>query len=101
MNPDKVRKNHQTTCTGEKDIPGEIQTQKESLQRVEARTGSLGEMQRNCPGREESDLNMAWDVKDNKNSFSRYSGKKRKTSENVSSTCKGYHMLGYSGYGDG
>jgi len=29
--------------------PGQTQTPKGSLQRVEARTGSLGGVQRNCP----------------------------------------------------
>ena len=33
----------------EQGVPGQTQTQKGSLQMVEARTGSLGGIQRNCP----------------------------------------------------
>lgn len=86
--------------TATQDVPGEIQTQKESLQRVEARTGILGGMQRNCPGRQESDLNMAWYVKGSKNSYSRYVDKKdRPVKMWVLSVRIPYY--GYSGYGEG
>jgi len=41
------QKSHEA-CMGEQRVPGQRHTQKESLQRVEASTGSLGGIQRNC-----------------------------------------------------
>lgn len=35
-------------CVDEQESPGQTQTHKGSLQRVEARTGSQGETERNC-----------------------------------------------------
>jgi len=50
MHPSKeeVRQKCQEACMGEQGAPGQTQTQKGSLQRVEARTGSLGGIQMNC-----------------------------------------------------
>lgn len=45
MQPDKeeARQKCQEACVNEQGAPGQNQRQKESLQRVEARTGCLGE----------------------------------------------------------
>ncbi|PKU40674.1 glycerol kinase [Limosa lapponica baueri] len=45
----KLGKKSQEACMDEQGASGQTQTQKGSLQRVEARTGSLGGIQRNCP----------------------------------------------------
>ncbi|GAB0208907.1 hypothetical protein GRJ2_003356400 [Grus japonensis] len=45
----KVRQNCQEACMDEQDAPEQSQMQKGSLQRLEARTGSLGGIQRNSP----------------------------------------------------
>ena len=66
--------------------PGQAQTQRGSLQRVEARTGSLGGIQRNCASSQGSvrkakaliELNLARKINGNKKSY-RYAGAKRKT----------------------
>ena len=71
--------------------PGQTQTHKGSLQRVEARTGSLGGIQRILQAARDQvrkakaliQLNLARDVKGNRKSFCRYIGDKRKTRENV------------------
>ena len=80
----------------EQGAPGQTQAQKGSLQRVEARTGSLrgnreivsaaGDQVRKAKALIE--LNLARDIKGNKKSsyrqsFYRYIGDKRKTRENV------------------
>ncbi|GAB0208974.1 cAMP-dependent protein kinase inhibitor alpha [Grus japonensis] len=51
MHPKKeeVKQKHQEAPTDEQGAPGQSQTKKGSLQRVEARAGSLGGIQRNCP----------------------------------------------------
>ncbi|KAK4819916.1 hypothetical protein QYF61_014651 [Mycteria americana] len=97
-NKEEVRQKHQEACMDEQGAPGQIQTQKGSLQRVEARTGNLGRIQSNCPSsraivqaaRDQVRkanalivLNVARDIKGNKKSFYRYIGDKRKTRENV------------------
>jgi len=50
MHPSKeeVGQKHQKACMDQQGTPGQTQAQKGSLQRVEARTGSLGGIQRNC-----------------------------------------------------
>jgi len=50
MQPSKeeVRQKCQETCKDEQGAPGQTPAQKGSLQKVKARTGSLGGMQRNC-----------------------------------------------------
>jgi len=45
---DEVKQKHQEACIDEQGAPEQTQTQKGSLQRVEARTGSLGGIQRYC-----------------------------------------------------
>ena len=45
----EVRQKCQEACLDEQRAPGQTQAQKGSLQRVKARTGSLGGIQRNCP----------------------------------------------------
>ena len=50
-NKEEVRQKHQA-CVDEQGPPGRSQTEKGSLQRVEARTDSLGEIQTNCSGSE-------------------------------------------------
>ncbi|GAB0180457.1 mitochondrial enolase superfamily member 1 [Grus japonensis] len=75
----------------EQGAPGQSQTRKESLQKVEARAGSLGGIQRNCPSSRDqvrkakalTEINLARDVKDNKKSFYRYVSEKRRMRENV------------------
>ena len=47
-NKEEVRQKHQEACMDEQGAPGQAQTQTGSLQRVEARTGSLGGIERNC-----------------------------------------------------
>jgi len=47
-NKEEVSQKHQGACMGEQDAPGQSQTQRRSLQRVEVGTGSLGGIQRNC-----------------------------------------------------
>ena len=78
-NKEEVRQKCQVASMDEQGVPGQTQAQKGSLQRVEARTGSLGRIQRNCPSRQGSirkakalsELNLASDVEGNKNSFYR------------------------------
>ena len=90
-NKEEVGPKHQEACMDEQGAPGQTQTQKGSLQRVEARTGGLGGIQRNCPSTSDqvgkakglTELNLARDVKGNKKSFYRYIGDKRKTRKNV------------------
>jgi len=50
MHPIKqeVRQKCQEACMGEQVAPAQAQAQKGSQQRVEARTGSLGRIQKNC-----------------------------------------------------
>ncbi|GAB0205450.1 hypothetical protein GRJ2_003010600 [Grus japonensis] len=48
-NKEEVRQKCQEACVDEQGAPGQSQTKKGSLQRVEARAGSLGGIQRNCP----------------------------------------------------
>jgi len=48
-NKEEVRQKHQEACMDEQGAPGQPPTQKESLQRMDARTGSLGGTQRCCP----------------------------------------------------
>jgi len=45
---EEVRQKFQEACMDEQGAPEQTQAQKGSLQRVEARTGSLGGIQRNC-----------------------------------------------------
>ena len=47
-NKEEVRQKCQDACMDKQGAPGQTQTQKGSLQRVEARTGSLGGIQRYC-----------------------------------------------------
>jgi len=47
-NKEEVRQKHREACMDEQVAPEQTQTRKGSLQRVEARTGSLGEAHRNC-----------------------------------------------------
>jgi len=47
-NKEEARQKHQEACMNEQGAPGQTQAQKESLQRVEASTGSLGLIQGNC-----------------------------------------------------
>ncbi|GAB0187151.1 hypothetical protein GRJ2_001180400 [Grus japonensis] len=54
-NKEEVRQKHQEACMDEQGAPGQTQTQKGSLQRVEARAGSLGGIQRNCLGNQGTD----------------------------------------------
>jgi len=75
----------------EQGAPRQTQTQKRSLQRVEARTGRLGGIHRNFPSSQRSgekaktltEINLARDNKGNKKSFCRYVSYKMKTRENV------------------
>jgi len=57
MHPSKeeFREKRQKACMDEQRAPGQTETQKGSLQRVDARTGSLGGIQRNCLSSHESD----------------------------------------------
>jgi len=48
-NKEEVGPKCQVACMDEQGVPGQTQTQKRTLERVEARTGSLGGVQRNCP----------------------------------------------------
>jgi len=50
MHPNEVvvKQKCQEACMGKQDAPGQTQAQKGSLQRLEARTGNLGGIQRNC-----------------------------------------------------
>lgn len=48
LKKEEVRQNHQEASLDEQGAPGQSQTQKESWQRVEARTGSLRGAQWNC-----------------------------------------------------
>jgi len=56
MHPGKeiVRQKRQEACMDEQGAPGQTQTEEGSLQRVEARTGSLAGIQRNCLSRQGS-----------------------------------------------
>jgi len=93
MHPDQeeVRQKHQGAYVDEQGAPGQTQAEKGSLKRMEARTGSLGGIQRNRPiGREQvmkakalTELNLTRDVKWNKKAFYRYVSDRRKTRENV------------------
>jgi len=47
-NKEEVRQKHWEACIDEQGAAGQTPTQKESLQRVEARTGSVGGIQRSC-----------------------------------------------------
>jgi len=51
MHPDQeeVRQKHQEAHMDQQRAPGQTQAEKGGLQRMEARTGSLGEIQRNSP----------------------------------------------------
>ncbi|GAB0206735.1 mitochondrial enolase superfamily member 1 [Grus japonensis] len=90
-NKEEVRQKCEEACMDEQAGPGQSQMQKGSLQRVEARAGSLGRIQRNCQTARDQvrntkalrELNLARDVKDNKKSFYRYVSDKRRTRENV------------------
>ncbi|PKU46491.1 rna-directed dna polymerase from mobile element jockey- hypothetical protein [Limosa lapponica baueri] len=90
-NKEEVGQKHQEACMDEQGAPGQSQTQKGSLQRVEARTGSLRGIQRYCQAARDQvrkaktliDLNLARDIKGNKKRFYRYVIDKRKTKENV------------------
>ncbi|GAB0182661.1 hypothetical protein GRJ2_000731400 [Grus japonensis] len=90
-NKEKVRQNHPEACMDEQGAPGKTQRQKEILQRVEARAGSLGGIQKIVQATRDPDrkakalteLNLAKDIKGNKKSFYRYVSDKRKTRENV------------------
>lgn len=76
---------------GEQGAPGHTQTQKGSLQRVEAGTDNLGGIKTHHPSMQrhvrkakaQIELNLARDVKDNKKGFYKYIGDRRKTTENV------------------
>ena len=91
----------------EQGAPGQTQTQKGSLQRVEARTGSLEEYRETVRAARDqvrkakalTELNLARDIKGNKKSFYRYVSDKRKTRENVGPLRK--VRPGYLGYGEG
>ncbi|GAB0178660.1 hypothetical protein GRJ2_000331300 [Grus japonensis] len=89
-NKEEVRQKGQGVCMDERGTPGQSQTKKRSLQRVEGRAGSLGEIQTVQAAREQVrkakaliELNLARDVKGNKKSFYRYVSEKRRTRENV------------------
>ncbi|PKU45851.1 a-kinase anchor protein 7 isoform gamma [Limosa lapponica baueri] len=51
----EVRQERQEACMDEQGAPGQDQKQKGGLQRVEARTGRLGGIQRNCLSGQEPD----------------------------------------------
>lgn len=67
---------------------------------MEARTGTLERIQRNCPSCQDQvrkdeaviELNLVRDIKGKRKRFSRYIGYKSKTRENISSVL----VLGYS-----
>ncbi|GAB0190395.1 mitochondrial enolase superfamily member 1 [Grus japonensis] len=90
-NKEEVRQKHQEAPMDEQGAPGQTQTKKGSLQMVEARAGSLGEMQRTVQAARDQvrkakaliEISLARDVKDNKKSFYRYVSDKRRTRENV------------------
>ncbi|GAB0178237.1 mitochondrial enolase superfamily member 1 [Grus japonensis] len=96
-NKEEVRQKHQEACVDEEGAPGQTQTQKERLQRLEARAGSLRGIQRkNVRAAREQvrkakaliELNLTRDVKGNKKTFYRYVSDKRKMRENVGFLCK-------------
>lgn len=72
----------------EQEASGQIQIQKRSIQKVEARAGRLGRRQGNSPSSQVrktkalTELNLAGNVKDSK-SFSRHISDERKIKENV------------------
>jgi len=47
-NKEEVRQNCQEACMDEQGAPGQTQAQKGNLQKVKARIGNLGGIQRNC-----------------------------------------------------
>jgi len=47
-NKEEIRQKCQEACMDEQGGPGQTQTQKGNIQRVEARMGILGGIQRNC-----------------------------------------------------
>ncbi|PKU28011.1 hypothetical protein llap_14872 [Limosa lapponica baueri] len=75
----------------EQGAPGQSQTGKGSLQRVEARTANLGGIQRNYLSRQgsvwkaksQTELNLAKDIKDIKKNFYKYVRDKGKSREDV------------------
>jgi len=48
LSKEEVRQKCQVACMDEQVAPGQNQAQKEGLKRVEARMGSLGQIQRYC-----------------------------------------------------
>jgi len=75
---------------------------KESLQRVEARTGSLKGIQRNCLSSQDqvrkakvlTELNLTSDVKSNKKRFCRYVSDKRKARKKCGPSLEGNRRPG-------